>query len=76
VYVFKFVALPLVKVVPNLLTYSLYVVTIVGTSTGPLTVGPIIAAPTVTGLLDTKDESFSLGKTPGEIKVSAIFYFI
>jgi hypothetical protein len=54
----------------------LYVVTIVGTSTGPLTVGPMIAAPTVTGLLDTKEESFSLAKTPGDIKVSAIGLFI
>jgi hypothetical protein len=65
-----------VKVVPNLLTNSLYVVTIVGTSTGPLTVGPINAAPTVTGLLDTKEESFSLAKTPGDIKVSAIVIYV
>jgi hypothetical protein len=52
------------------------VVTIVGISTGPLTVGPMIAAPAVTGLRDTKDESFSLAKTPGDINVSAIVYYV
>jgi hypothetical protein len=36
----------------------------------------MIAAPTVTGLLDTKEESFSLAKTPGDIKVSAIVVYI
>ena len=40
-------------------------VTTVGISTGPLTVGPIIAAPTVTGCWVTNDESFSLASTPG-----------
>jgi hypothetical protein len=52
---------------PNLLIYSEYEVTIVGISTGPLTVGPIIAAPTVIGRWFTNDVSFSLANTPGDI---------
>ena len=36
----------------------------------------MIAAPAVTGLRDTKDESFSLAKTPGDINVSAIVYYV
>jgi hypothetical protein len=34
----------------------------------------MIAAPTVTGCWDTKELSFSLANTPGDIKVSAMFY--
>jgi len=48
------------------------VVTTVGISTGPFTVGPMIEAPTVTGCCVTNECSFSLAHAPGEIKVSAI----
>jgi hypothetical protein len=37
-----------------------------------LAVGPIIAAPTVIGPCVIKDWSFSLARTPADIKVSAI----
>jgi hypothetical protein len=49
---------------------------IVGTSTGPFTVGPIIAAPTVTGCWEINDWSFSKANTPGDIKVDAIFFLV
>jgi hypothetical protein len=51
----------------------------VGCSTGPLTVGPIIAAPTVTGCWEINDWSFSSASTPGDINVSLIvlcFYIL
>ena len=64
---------PEVKVVPNTLWYSPYEVTRVGTSTGPLTVGPMIAAPATVGAGAMNEISFSLANTPGEINVSAMF---
>ena len=44
----------------------------VGISTGPFTVGPIIAAPASTGAGWIKEMSFSLVNTPGDINVSAM----
>ena len=51
-------------------------VTCVGTNAGPLTVGPMIAAPISAIPCGRKDKSFSLVNTPGEIICSAIFYII
>jgi hypothetical protein len=44
----------------------------VGSSTGPLTVGPMKAAPASTGAGWIKEISFSLDNTPGDINVSAM----
>ena len=49
-----------------------YEVTKVGISTGPFAAGPIMAAPKVIGPCVICDWSFSLAKTPGDNKVSAI----
>ena len=47
----------------------------VGSSTGPLTVGPIIAAPTLTGVGVIKLLSISLSFTPGdEVKFAILFF--
>ena len=61
------------KVVPKSLWYWPYEVTTVGSSTGPLTVGPKRAAPASVGAGAINEISFSLAKTPGEINVSAMF---
>jgi hypothetical protein len=52
--------------------------TVVGTSTGPITVGPRIAALFLIGLVETNELSFSLASTPGDINVSAMLmsYFL
>tara|TARA_R110002126_G_scaffold230932_1_gene375622 strand:- start:343 stop:549 length:207 start_codon:yes stop_codon:yes gene_type:complete len=63
---YEYTWLPLVKVSPNRAKYSEYVVTIVGISTGPLIVGPIIAAPIWIGWLLMIGCSFSIVITPGE----------
>ena len=53
--------------------YWPYEVTFTGSSTGPFTVGPTIAAPASIAAGAIKEMSFSLANTPGEINVSAMF---
>jgi len=60
---------------PNIAWKELYELIKVGFSIGPFTVGPIIAAPLSTGRAVTKDWSFYLANTPGDINVSAIFVY-
>ena len=55
--------------------YFVYDVTTVGISTGPFHVGPIIAAPTATGVGDIKVLSISLRLTPGDEGKFAILFF-
>ena len=48
--------------------------TVTGTPTGPLTVGPIIAAPIWGGCSAINVVSISLDKTPGDNKISAMLF--
>ena len=64
---------PLLKVVPNWASNSDILDTTVGIKAGPLTVGPIIAAP-MSPTADGKNEaSISLVNTPGDTIFSAIY---
>ena len=60
---------------PNIELKSEYEVTNVGVSTGPFTVGPIIAAPACTGWPVKNVLSISLIATPGETVNFAILFF-
>jgi hypothetical protein len=51
-----------------------YDVTVTGIPTGPLTVGPIIAAPIAGGCSAINVVSISLDKTPGDNKISAMLF--
>jgi len=63
---------PLAKKLYAAIDVKYYEVTIVGTSTGPITVGPRIAALFLMGPWDTNELSFSVASTPGDINVSAM----
>ena len=72
---YEYTSLPLVKTSPNIFLYSEYDVTTVGISTGPLTVGPIIAAPACTGWPERYVLSTSFNVTPGEVVKLPMFIF-